>query len=138
MTQETIELQFCARLENLKLIDSLFERLAAIYSIPEPTVQDIILTAKEAAINAIKHGYNNDQNGLVTLSVGVNETSLEVRIEDNGKGFDLNKLPDPLQSENLLKPSGRGIFLIRELSDNAHIHSRKGKGTRVVIRKHYK
>ena len=90
------------------------------------------IAASEAIVNAIVHG--NKQNPLkkVFVEVITDEHKLEMRIKDEGEGFDVSKLPDPTDESNLYKESGRGIFIIRSLVDEFYIES-NGKGTAMSL-----
>jgi anti-sigma regulatory factor (Ser/Thr protein kinase) len=100
---------------------------------PESEVMRIELALQEALANAIRHGCKNDANKhvqcIVTLD-GSNEITVVVR--DPGSGFDPCAVPDPLAPENLLKSSGRGVFLINELMDTVEFSD---EGRRVMLRK---
>ena len=90
------------------------------------------IAASEAIVNAIVHG--NKQNPLkkVFVEVITDEHKLEMRIKDEGEGFDVSKLPDPTDETNLYKESGRGVFIIRSLVDEFYIESNT-EGTRMVL-----
>lgn len=71
------------------------------------------LALEEAIVNAIKHGNRMDPHKSVRIQWEVDEDFVKVRIEDQGEGFDLSAVPDPTDDENLDKPGGRGIMLMR-------------------------
>jgi serine/threonine-protein kinase RsbW len=71
----------------------------------------------EAVNNAIRHGNRNDPKLNVALSLMLENDLIKFRVEDEGQGFDYHHLPDPTSPENLEKPGGRGIFLMKHLSD---------------------
>ena len=73
----------------------------------------IRLALEEAIVNAIRHGHGNDASKTVHIRHHLSPEQIFVSIEDQGPGFDPNKVPDPLAPENLDRPSGRGVFLIR-------------------------
>lgn len=137
---EQIILGISSEVHNLNYIDDVFEAIALLYNIPEDELYDIILLAREAAVNSIKHAYK-EEPGLIDISIDLiinNESYIDILVTDYGKGFDPAKIPDPLEQDNLLKSSGRGILLIRNLSDNHEIKSDKGKGTSIKFRKYFK
>lgn len=78
----------------------------------------IQLALNEAVTNAIIHGNNENASKSVYISSSFNEKILEISVQDEGPGFDHAALPDPLEDENLLKESGRGVFLIKQYSDD--------------------
>jgi serine/threonine-protein kinase RsbW len=81
-----------------------------------------MIAVTESVNNAIKHGNQNNKSKNVSISLSLNENILKFRVEDQGSGFDHSKLPDPTAPENLNKPSGRGIFLMKHLSDEVNFH----------------
>jgi serine/threonine-protein kinase RsbW len=79
---------------------------------------------RESVINAIKHGNRNDASKRVFVEFETstdNVPSLAIRVRDEGEGFDPDTIADPLAPENLLKSSGRGIFLIRNFMDDVQL-----------------
>lgn len=89
------------------------------------------LAVNEAVTNAIVHGNRQDTSKTVRVSARQKPTgTLIISVQDQGEGFDPESLPDPLQEENLLKESGRGIFLIRESTDRLRF---KDNGTRLIL-----
>ncbi len=91
------------------------------------------MAIRECMVNAVVHGNRYNAKKHVHLDVDATPTQLTVTIGDEGEGFDLGSLPDPLASENLLRQSGRGILLIRAFMDDFDLHPRPGGGTEVRI-----
>ncbi|MBH55770.1 MAG: anti-sigma regulatory factor [Planctomycetaceae bacterium] len=79
---------------------------------------DMQLALEEGLANAIKHGNKMDPNKQVTVECFMNEDVVRVVIKDEGNGFDLNEVPDPTLPENLDKPSGRGVMLMKAFMDD--------------------
>ena len=75
------------------------------------------IAVSEAMVNAIVHGNKEDENKKVHVIVNYDPTMVEVKVKDQGPGFDIGALPDPTNEENLLKESGRGVFIIMSLVD---------------------
>ncbi len=94
---------------------------------------NILIAATEAVNNAVYHGNKGDSNEKVHFELILSKKQLIITIIDKGNGFNLNKVKDPRMPENLMNDHGRGIFLIRELSDEADFISNKN-GTKVVIK----
>lgn len=90
------------------------------------------IAASEAVVNAIVHGNKQDPHKKVYIEVTTDEHKLELKIKDEGDGFDVSKLPDPTDESNLYKESGRGIFIIRSLVDEFYIES-NAKGTAMSL-----
>jgi len=77
-----------------------------------------MLLLSEAVTNAIVHGNKLDESKKVEVEVQINPDNIVSTVKDFGDGFDPEEANDPLEEENLLKDSGRGIFLIKEISDS--------------------
>jgi serine/threonine-protein kinase RsbW len=90
-------------------------------------VMRLRLALEEALVNAQKHGHQGDWARPIALRYHVNEKGVVAEIEDQGLGFDPEQVPDPLAPENLERPSGRGLFLIRGFMSNV-CHNEKGNG----------
>ena len=97
--------------------------------------QDIQIAVHEAVINAIVHGNGEDPSRRVRLRIATSAGGLEVRVQDQGRGFDPEAVPDPLATSNLCRPCGRGIFFMRLLMDDAAFRRAADGGSEVVLRK---
>ena len=91
------------------------------------------LALEEALVNAIKHGNRNDPRKSVRIAVRIAAERFEIEIEDEGPGFDPEDVPDPTSEENLEKPSGRGIMLMRAFMTRVDY---QGRGNVVFLEKH--
>jgi serine/threonine-protein kinase RsbW len=91
------------------------------------------MAVHESMINAIWHGNKNDASKSVWLRFEIYKDRLEIRVRDQGNGFNVAEVPDPRSTENLLKVSGRGIFLIRTFMDEFHVKCLPGRGTEVTM-----
>lgn len=90
----------------------------------------LMLTVSEAATNGVVHGNELDSSKKVTISADYDGDKLTIITQDEGAGFEPEEVPDPLAEENLLKTSGRGVFLMEEYADNAEYQD---KGRRLVL-----
>jgi serine/threonine-protein kinase RsbW len=99
----------------------------------EDNQQQIGMAVRECMVNAVVHGNRYSKNKKVHLDVERSKDRLTFTVGDEGQGFDLSALPDPLAPENLLKQSGRGIMLIRAFMDDFDLHPRPGGGTEVRL-----
>ncbi len=109
-----------------RLVDSISEKL----NIGDEQYGNILVCIVEAVSNAIQHGNQNDVTKIVYLSYSYNKGKLSFIVEDEGQGFDLDKVPDPTLPENVENIKGRGIFLIRHLSDEIKFEN---KGSKLYI-----
>lgn len=124
------EISFASLPENINRIELLLEELKAELGMSEEMEANILVSLSEAVNNAIFHGNNSNPAKRVRLKMRKDETSLTFSVLDEGSGFDLNKIMDPTSPENLNKPTGRGIFLMRNLADNVEFLE---GGKKVVI-----
>ena len=84
----------------------------------EEDIFAIHLSLEEAFVNAVNHGNKQDPEKEVEIKYSVNDEEVEIFVSDQGKGFDSNDIPDPRCGDNLYKPGGRGIFLIKSFMDS--------------------
>lgn len=103
--------------ENIRIVESFIDNVKDKFHIDDDIYGNIMVAVTEAVNNAINHGNQGDKNKNVRLSVVCEENLMRFLIEDEGKGFEYETLPDPTEPENLNKLSGRGIFLMKHLSD---------------------
>jgi len=104
---------------------------------PEDELGNISLAAREAAVNAVMHGNRQDAAKKIDLSLELTGNALIICVADQGEGFDPDSLPDPLAPENILRGSGRGIFLIRTFMDELKFR-RLESGTELTMVKYKK
>jgi serine/threonine-protein kinase RsbW len=124
-----------SNLESVDKVERTAQEFAERAGFDEDTVPNIAMAVREAAINAVLHGNAYNPAKHITASFETNADSLVVRIADEGSGFDPNNLPDPLAPENILRGSGRGIFLIRAFMDEVHFRQLH-PGTELTLIKH--
>ncbi|TAF31804.1 MAG: ATP-binding protein [Cytophagales bacterium] len=103
--------------ENIRIVESFIDNARDRYSLSDDIYGNIMVAVTEAVNNAIIHGNKCDKDKNVLLSLQVDNNTLHFVVRDEGSGFDPDKLPDPTAPENLLNPGGRGIFLMKHLSD---------------------
>tara|TARA_B100000886_G_C20363934_1_gene466479 strand:- start:401 stop:790 length:390 start_codon:yes stop_codon:yes gene_type:complete len=114
--------------ENVSIVESFIENAGDKIEIKDSIYGNVLVSVTEAVNNAIVHGNKEDKNKKVKIILYKNKKSVRFVIEDEGIGFDYNNLPDPTSPENIEKIKGRGIFLIKNLSDKAKFKN----GGRVV------
>lgn len=135
MTSEpsVVEVTLESDLKNVEVAEDIVRRLAARAGFGEECQQQIEMAVHESMINAIWHGNKNDASKSVWLRFEISKDRLEIRIRDQGNGFKIDEVPDPCSSENLLRVSGRGIFLIRTFMDEFRVERLPGSGTEVTL-----
>lgn len=114
---DTISIQIPSIIDNIRMIESFIDNAKDRFHLDEDIYGNIMIAVTEAVNNAIKHGNSSKSSKNVYLSLILNENLLKFTIQDEGGGFNYNNLPDPTAPENLEKPGGRGIFLMKHLSD---------------------
>lgn len=122
-------------MESVSELEALAEKLAAQAGLDEDERFRVTMAVREAAVNAVLHGNEYDPAKKVTASFEITGNSLIFIICDEGKGLDPDTLPDPREPENLLRGTGRGIFLIRSFMDEVHFR-RLHPGTELTLVKH--
>ena len=134
-----IRLEFTSAFEMLDFVQVVNDHVGREVGFDEDSVHWVGVAVRECVINAIKHGNKNDASKRVFVEFetvfndGANE--LGIRIRDQGQGFDPEALANPLDPENLLKASGRGIFLIRNFMDEVQLQRAPQGGMEVRMTK---
>ena len=134
---ETIELSIDSKLEFVDLVASVTKNVTTKMGFNEDDASWIELAVHEAVINAITHGNRSAEDKKVDVRFETEQDALVVVVRDYGAGFDPAKLPDPTSADNLLNPSGRGIFYMRTFMDEVE-YSVHPEGGSVVRMKKYK
>jgi serine/threonine-protein kinase RsbW len=127
----TFALTIPSRLEELDAVRGIVAQAAAEYHLSEDMAYWMELTITESVINAIRHGNKCDPQKQASLKISSDGDSVEVIVEDQGSGFSMDHLADPRDAQNLLKPSGRGILIIRSFMDEVVLSPRAEGGTRL-------
>lgn len=122
-------------LESVNSAEESATRFAAGAGFDEEEIARISMAVREATVNAVLHGNAYDPAKKVGFQLERTRDSLVITITDEGRGLDPEKVPDPLAPENLLKQSGRGIFLIRAFMDDVQIRMLH-PGTEIKLIKH--
>jgi serine/threonine-protein kinase RsbW len=123
-----------SNLEYLIVVDEFVEGILRGYGADESLVADIAISVSELVNNSISHGNAADTTKLVSVSVKCNNSEVAITITDEGQGFDPKCLESPLSEENLLKDSGRGIFIVQQLMDDIDVEI-TDRGTKIIIKK---
>ena len=117
MTSTMQELRFPSTPDNLSIVERLIDDLRDAGPFNEECYGDVLIAMTEAVNNAIVHGNRLHEEKEVIVEYEIQEQDLVFRITDSGAGFDFENVPDPTSPENLEKPNGRGVFLMRQLAD---------------------
>lgn len=117
-------------------IMSFFYALFKNKKVEDSVVSNVVTSVIEAVANAITHGNKSDIHKKIGIAIHVNQKSLSIEVQDEGDGFDPRDLPDPLAPENIMKPCGRGIFLIKSFMDDVNFEFTR-QGTRLIMTKEF-
>ena len=120
------QIKFPSQPESIIQVETLVEEIKGKYAVSDEVFGNMLVALTEAVNNAIVHGNKKDTSKTVALAAGKQAGVITFIIKDEGPGFDYNGLPDPTAPENLEKPTGRGVFLMKHLSDMV-IFSDKGR-----------
>ncbi len=126
----TISIQVPSMMENIRMIESFIDNAKEKFQLDDDIYGNIMIAVTEAVNNAIKHGNSGNKSKNVYLSLFLEDSLIKFIIKDEGAGFNFERLPDPTAPENLEKPGGRGIFLMKHLSDEVEF---KDNGTVVEL-----
>jgi len=117
MVEKDYQLKIASTPENIVLLETFIDQVKEAENVGDDVYGNIIISMTEAVNNAIIHGNECDPNKEVTVSYRREGNKLIFTVTDTGSGFDFNNLPDPTDPENLEKLTGRGVFLMSQLSD---------------------
>jgi serine/threonine-protein kinase RsbW len=134
-TTSRVSFTLDSSLDSVNKIELTAEQAAQRAGFDEDTIPHIAMAVREAAVNAVLHGNAYNPNKHITASFETTSDALIIRIADQGPGLDMNLIPDPLAPENILRGSGRGIFLIRAFMDEVNFRQLH-PGTELTLIKH--
>ena len=118
MPENKYHLEVESNAKNLITVEEFVNYFAVDLNINADKIPGLLLAVTEASTNAIIHGNKSDETKLIMIDVTKEDNQLIIRVKDQGKGFDPAKIPDPTETDNLLKDSGRGIYLMRVYMDD--------------------
>jgi serine/threonine-protein kinase RsbW len=125
-----------SQLKELNRIEQLTEKIAKKLDFSEDQQDNLAIAVTEAVGNAIVHGNKKDPHKKVYIAFQLGEDRVEVSVRDEGEGFDPDTLTDPLDPNNLMKESGRGIFILKSLMDDVSFSfTPKGTTIRFTMKK---
>lgn len=117
-TMEKIKIQLNSQFDQITKIEKLIESVCSDYKINQECYANILVALTEAVNNAIQHGNKFDKTKKINILFEPQKQLLKFEITDEGEGFDYENVPDPTSPENIEKPNGRGVFLMRHLADD--------------------
>jgi serine/threonine-protein kinase RsbW len=136
---QLVKLEFTSAFEMLDFVQVVSDHVSHSVGLDDDAAHWVSVAIRESVINAIKHGNRNDASKHVFVEFEtarpLDVAELTIRVRDQGEGFDPGILADPLAPENLLKSSGRGIFLIRNFMDDVQLERAPEGGMEVRMLK---
>lgn len=133
--QPRVRITIGSRFEHIDLVQTVFDDALIRLGLDDDARHWVGIAIREAVANAIKHGNQQDPDKEVGVELAVAPDQAVIRVHDQGSGFDIEEVGDPLAPENLLKPNGRGIFYMRSFMDDIQYHRHPAGGTVVTLRK---
>lgn len=130
---QRIEVSLETLLESVDLAESIAMDVAKAADFRDEDLHKMGMAVREGVINAYNYGNQQDRRKKILMTIEIDKESMIIRILDQGKGFELTEVPDPLAEENLLRTSGRGIFLMRAFMDEIKIQHAPGGGAELVM-----
>jgi serine/threonine-protein kinase RsbW len=122
MKDSTTSLRLTSNPGNVDKVSSLVEILASKFRLAPDTYGNILISLTEAVNNAIIHGNRQDESKMVEVRTETRNGRLAILVRDEGRGFDYSNVPDPTTPERVCECGGRGVFLMRQLSDKCRFH----------------
>ena len=130
---QRVEVTLETLLESVDLAESIVMRIAEAAGFSEEDIHKIGMAVREGVINAYNYGNQQNRAKKIGLTIEMSPQSMTVRVLDQGKGFELHEVPDPLAEENLLRTSGRGLFLMRAFMDDFSVRPGPEGGAELVM-----
>jgi serine/threonine-protein kinase RsbW len=134
-TKYTNTLNIVSQPQSINIIEKVIDDMKNEFDIHEDSYGNILVAVTEAVNNAIMHGNQADPSKNVKVAYEVDGDRIMFTISDEGAGFDYYNLPDPTAPENLEKPTGRGVFLMKHLADQV-IFSENGRVVELYFKTH--
>jgi len=129
----TVRLVLPSEVRLIDLVHATAENVAGLAGFDEDEALNVALAVREAVINAICHGHEEDPRRKVQVTLAAGTRSLRIRVCDHGAGFDADSMPDPTVGDNRMRSSGRGLLLMRAFVDQVRFRRRSGGGTEVTL-----
>ncbi len=128
---ENIEFELPSAISTMHIVLEYLMKRVEKLGVIKPEESNLFVALDEAFVNAVKHGNKFDAQKLVRITAEVSKAEAKFTIEDEGEGFDVNNIPDPLDPENLFKTSGRGVLFIYNIMDEVKYNDRGNRLTMV-------
>jgi len=130
---EAVERLMDSTLDSVDQAEELVTAAGERAGFDDDDMMRIGMAVRECMVNAVVHGNRYNANKKVKFAIQLTPEQFTIVIADQGEGFDFDALPDPLAPENLLRTSGRGIFLIRSFMDDVRLKHLETGGIEVTL-----
>src|SRR5690606_36236599 len=125
---KSIKISIPSLVENIRIIESFIDNAREKFNINDDIYGNIMISVTECVSNAIIHGNKGDKRKVVNIELRFLEDQIRFIIEDQGEGFNFQTLKDPTAPEHINKPGGRGVFIMKHLSDEVEFED-EGRNT---------
>lgn len=120
---KSIKISIPSLIENIRIIESFIDNAREKFKINDDIYGNIMISVTECVSNAIIHGNKQDKKKVVNIELRFLDDQVRFIIEDQGEGFDIQALKDPTSPEQIQKPGGRGVFIMKHLSDEVRFEN---------------
>lgn len=122
MREASTTMRLSSNPSNVATLNTFVDKLANKLRLAPDTYGNVLISLTEAVNNAIIHGNKQDESKVVEVRTAARNGKLAITVKDQGKGFDYDNVPDPTSAERICECGGRGVFLMRQLSDKCRFH----------------
>lgn len=134
---KTLKTEIASERNNFNFIEALLQKVNKEFKLPEQELYKVLIAVSEIVMNAIVHGNKENKSKKVEVVVEYNSDKMQVRVFDEGNGFNIDENFDPTLEENILKSSGRGMFIAKSLVEDVS-YQQTDKGSEVILTIHKK
>lgn len=127
--QKSFRITLGSEPKNVHRVEEFLLKMNAVLKFSDEKFGTLLIVVTEAVNNAIIHGNKRDPSKKVVVTGTVKDHLLLIKVRDEGKGFNPHGIPNPIDEGNLLRETGRGIFLMRQLAENVNYNSRGNEVT---------
>jgi serine/threonine-protein kinase RsbW len=132
-TEKKVSVTLRSNFDSVEVAEKFLLSVIGHSSIKDTETHRVEMAVRESVINAIQHGNGCDESKSVELSISLTPAQITIWVRDEGHGFDAGSVPNPLEENNILKTSGRGIFIIRSFMDEFSVRRVPNDGSEVIM-----
>jgi serine/threonine-protein kinase RsbW len=136
-TSKSVEVRLETAWQSIDLAQAITERVAESAGFEEDDIHKIAMSVREGVINALHYGNRMQRHKSIHMVFTFEPKRLVIRMIDEGQGFELNGIADPLAEENLMKTSGRGLLIVQAFMDEMHVGHGSNGGAELMMAKDY-